>query len=275
MTSEADRVAQFRLSLRGILEGMVQNLSPSLSTLPVRTEAAGISAHRNTSRCLLMHLKLYSQRVTVGFFWFKTSYRLPVRFVHGRKTERGILAKYFGNLTHRSIYCFSIHDQNELGSLTGSTRFRIATLPLQEHLWEYWDFFPRGGGVYTGKWYFRAELIWGKREAKCGWLATLHREPWTAAAGLATFCWSPYQSIPCWTVCPTRRWRLWCWGQATSGKPVWGIHRCISEGGKMKKFKWIWDDFTRKFNSCLAGILLDFSVRITADWHTHHADFRC
>lgn len=196
----------------------------------------------------------------------------------GGKLDLEFLDIYFGILNLESIYGYFIHDQNKLRHFRRTRRLRIATLPLQEHIWEYWDFFPRGGGVYTGQWYFRAELIWGKREAKCGWLATLHREPWTAAAGLATFCWSPYQSIPCWTVCPTRRWRLWCWGQATSGKPVWGIYRCTSEGGKMKEFKWIWDDLIPQFNSCFAGMLVDFtciSGRISSDWRTHGADCRC
>ena len=82
----------------------------------------------------------------------------------------------------------------------------------------------RGGGVFQG-WSLGAEV-----GAKCGWLATLHREPWTAAAGLGTSCWSPYRSIPCWTVCPTRRWRSWFWGRATSGKPVRDVWRIYSAG---------------------------------------------
>lgn len=222
---------------------------------------------------LLTHLKLYSHRVTEVLClkqWILIA-ELSAALTGG-KLDLEFLENILEFWTfNRSIYGFSIHDQNKLWNFRGSRRFRIVTQPLQEHIWEYWDFFPRGGGVYTGQWYFRAELIWGKREAKCGWLATLHREPWTAAAGLATFCWSPYQSIPCWTVCPTRRWRLWCWGQATSGKPVWGIYRCTSEGGKMKEFKWIWDDFILQFNSCWAGMLVDLrriSVRKNL-WLTH------
>lgn len=82
----------------------------------------------------------------------------------------------------------------------------------------------RGGGVFQG-WSLGAEV-----GAKCGWLATLHREPWTAAAGLGTSCWSPYRSIPCWTVCPTRRWRSWFWGRATSGKPVRDVWRIYNAG---------------------------------------------
>lgn len=184
----------------------------------------------------------------------------------GRKlwTGAGILGKYLGisnlqrigQLTFFLLF-FPSYKTTKINSRS-ARRLKISTLPLQEHNREYWSDFSSGRRGFAGQWYFRAELIWVQRGAKCGWLATLHREPWTAAAGPATFCWCPYRSIPCWTVCPTRRWRLWCWGRATSGKPVWGIHRFTSQGGKNEKeFNWMWEVFKHKlkFNSCLAGIL--------------------
>lgn len=96
-----------------------------------------------------------------------------------------------------------------------------------------WSLGWSGGGLQRGGGVFQGAGLWGggaEVGAKCGWLATLHREPWTAAAGLGTSCWSPYRSIPCWTVCPTRRWRSWFWERATSGKPVRDVWRIYSAG---------------------------------------------
>lgn len=127
----------------------------------------------------------------------------------------------------------------------------------------------------------RAELSWGQRGAKCGWLATLHREPWTAA-GLATFCWSPYRSTPCWTACPTRRWRLWCWERATSGKPVrggmeGGLYRLNCEiriqmnaGSFARELKMIWGVVGNYSGKTVAGISWILTWRL---WTILHGPF--
>lgn len=57
---------------------------------------------------------------------------------------------------------------------------------------------------------------------------------WTTAVveDLGISCWFLFQSIHCWTVFQTRRWRLWCWEPAALGRLV--------RERKGRDLIWIW-----------------------------------